>query len=205
VAGSWDIYYLHLATAVEHLVKGVLASVHPSFIADPRGDFDSLLHLTGMGHLARTPDFAGSVRTISVGEALRRVGRVVDGYQEPGDYVHVLLETRNGIVHAGYGVRQESEVVLGDVARYLAPLLVKAGMTDSAYWGDARDLVAQHADRRLNDIEAAYGRAIQAARDRYALRVKEMSEIRDLGVRRGGRTEGTIRGLHDLPGHVPCV
>ncbi len=119
---SWDVFYLHLATAVEQLVKSALAQVHPSFIADTTGSFDSLLHLCGMGDRARTPDFVSAVRTISVTEALKRVGRVVDGYQEPGTLVYVLLDTRNEIVHAGHDTRQEGEAVLGDVARYVPPL-----------------------------------------------------------------------------------
>lgn len=45
---SWETFYLHLGTAVELLIKAVLADAHPSFIADPKADFDSLLHLSGL-------------------------------------------------------------------------------------------------------------------------------------------------------------
>jgi hypothetical protein len=75
---EWPLYYLHLATAVEHLVKGVLAGINPLFIADTRGGFDSILHLAGMGDRARTPDFVTAVRTIPMREALERVARIVD-------------------------------------------------------------------------------------------------------------------------------
>jgi hypothetical protein len=176
LAGSWDVYYLHLATAVEHLVKGALATVHPSFIADPKADFDSLLHLSGMGNRAHAPDFVRAVRTIGVDEAMRRIARITDGYQEPGTYVSLLLQARNGIVHAGYGVRQEDEAVLGDVARYFAPILASVEKDAAEFWGDGYGLVEQHAQRRLNLLEAAYERALRAARDRFALRVRDMTQ-----------------------------
>ena len=50
---AWETFYLHLGTAVEHLIKAVLADANPSYIADPKAGFDSLLHLTGMGQKAR--------------------------------------------------------------------------------------------------------------------------------------------------------
>lgn len=176
-AESLDVYYLHLATAVEHLVKGVLAGVHPSFIADPRGGFDSLLHLSGMGDRAVTPNFVGAVQTITITEALKRVARVVDDYKEPGAYVAVLLEARNGIVHAGQTPGQEGGMVLGDVARYVPTLLAAIGLSEADYWGDAADLVAQHAQRRLNEIEALFERQLQAARDRYASVIKHRPKV----------------------------
>jgi hypothetical protein len=165
---EWPLYYLHLATAVEHLVKGVLAGVNPLFIADTRGGFDSILHLAGMGDRARTPDFVTAVRTIPMREALERVARVVDKYKEPGTYVSVLLDARNGVVHAGHTANREDQAVLGDVATYVAPLLASLGMTESDYWGDAVGLVQEHAKRRLDEIEASFERRMRAAQDRFA-------------------------------------
>jgi hypothetical protein len=81
-----------------------------------------------MGDRSVTPDFVGTVKTITVTEALKRVARVVDDYKEPGAYVSVLLETRNGIVHAGHTAGQEGEAVLGDVARYVPSLLAAVGL-----------------------------------------------------------------------------
>jgi hypothetical protein len=167
-AEDWDVYFLHLATAVEHLLKGAIARINPAFIADPRAKFDSLLHLTGMGDRAQSPDFLGAVRTISAADALERAARVVDGYRAPGEHVNALLETRNGIVHVGHTAGSEGEAVLGDVARFVNGLLPAVGMTEASYWGDAAGFVAQHASKRLGEIELLFERQLRRARDQYA-------------------------------------
>jgi hypothetical protein len=82
VAESWEVFHLHLATAIEQLAKAALADKHPTLLADPRGDFDSLLHLSGLGHFAQKPEYL--IRTITASEAIQRLGRVVDDYRAPG-------------------------------------------------------------------------------------------------------------------------
>jgi hypothetical protein len=177
---EWDVFYLHLATAVEQLVKAVLARAHPSFIADVRPNsrdgFDSLLHLCGYGNRARTPDFVAAVRTITASEALERVGLLVDGYQPPSALVGLLLRARNGIVHVGHQERAEGDAILGDVARYLGPLLSSQGLDPRDYWGDSATMVAVHAKRRLDANEARYRRRLQAAKDQYARLVSRTDE-----------------------------
>jgi hypothetical protein len=80
-AEAWEVFYLHLATATEQLLKAVLARSNPLFIADARTGSDSMLHLAGMSDRAATP--AAAVRTITVGEALGRINRIVPGYSAP--------------------------------------------------------------------------------------------------------------------------
>jgi hypothetical protein len=177
---EWDVFYLHLATAVEQLVKAVLARAHPSFIADVRPNskdgFDSLLHLCGYGHRARTPDFVAAARTITAPEALERISLLVENYQPPSPLVSLLFRTRNGIVHVGHQEKAEGEAVLGDVARYVASLLSSQGLDPTDYWGDSAEMVADHAKRRLDASEAAYSRRVRAAKDRYARIVSRMDE-----------------------------
>jgi hypothetical protein len=91
---QWEVFHLHLATAVEHLLKSVLARANPLFIADGRR-FDSLLHFAGMSQGAATPPSAA--RTITVGEALERVKLLVDDYPEPTAEVRTLLYSRNAM------------------------------------------------------------------------------------------------------------
>ena len=163
---EWDVFHLHLATAIEQLVKSVLARANPLFIADPRGGFDTLLRLAGMPHRAAAPSPA--MRTITATEALERIRRLLDPYQDPGTEVRVLLDTRNAIVHGGASTRSDADVLLGESARYIHFLLDHAGTTDGAYWGDLEALVQTHMDRRLTEIEGMYERRLQAARDRFA-------------------------------------
>lgn len=111
---TWDVFHLHMATAIEQLVKCVLARINPLFIADDRGRFDTQLHLAGMGHRASSP--ATAIRTITVSEALDRVRRVLDPYQEPATEVRVLLDARNAAVHLGAATQTAADVVLAESA-----------------------------------------------------------------------------------------
>ena len=172
---SWDVFYLHLATSVELLAKSVLAAAHPSFIADTRAGFDSLLHLSGFGSRAKTPETA-AVRTITPSEALERVGRLVDNYREPSSHIRALIETRNGIVHGSRRGRGESDLILGEVAQYVSQLLATSGISHEEFWGTSAEMVAEHAGRRLDALEASYQRKVQAAKNRFAQITSPMEE-----------------------------
>jgi hypothetical protein len=166
---SWDVFYLHLSTAVEQLMKSILAQAHPALIADTHASFDSLLHLCGFGDKAKTPDFAAAVRTITAAQALDRIGRLVDGYRPPSPRVLLLLEMRNGIVHSGHRGRGGGEAsLMGDVARYVEQLLGARGLSSADYWGDSAEMVATHMKGRLSALEASYQRRLQAAKERFA-------------------------------------
>lgn len=173
---NWEVFCLHLATAVEQLLKAVLAGVHPSFIADPTGGFDSLLHLCGEGARAAKPEPLGALRTITTKESFTRVARVIDHYEEPGDGVKLLIEMRNSVVHAGDHANTQVEIVLADVARFVPQLLLARGLTPDQYWGDSMQMVTEHAQRRLTAIEASYERKLQAARDRLQILIDQMGE-----------------------------
>jgi hypothetical protein len=175
-AESWAVFYLHLATALEHVAKSVLAAADPILVADGRADFDMLLHLTGYGHRAMNPDFGSAVRTVGLTDALKRVGRLIDNYKQPGSGVAHLVEARNSLVHAGQGGKVAAEIVLADVADYLEQLLGARGIESQDYWGEGSDFVADHREKRLDAIEASYQRRLHAARDRYSARTADMDE-----------------------------
>jgi hypothetical protein len=174
VEESWDIFHLHLATAIELLLKSLLAGAHPSLLADQNASFDSLLHLAGMGHRARTPETA--IRTIGVANALRRVEYLVDDYEPPSARVMLLLDARNSLVHGGQSAKAEHEAVLGDVARYVTQLLAAKSASTEEYWGEWTELVARHASRQLGALEAAYERKLAGSRQRYERLVERHAE-----------------------------
>jgi hypothetical protein len=165
VTETWDAFYLHLSTAVEQLVKSVLASVHPALIADKAADFETLLHLTGNPQFAVTPESAA--RTVSVTEAIRRVGRLLPDFRQATPRVTYLLDMRNGIVHAGHTARAEHQAVLGEVATFVDQLLVHQNVVPAEFWGPHADLVAEHGRRRIDALEAAFQRSVRNARDRH--------------------------------------
>ena len=201
-AESWELYYLHLATAVELLVKAVLARAHPTLIADTRASFDSLLHLCGLGHRARVPEFVAAVRTVSATEAMQRVERVVDGYRHPGADVQLLLELRNGIVHSGELARSQSEAILGAVGEYTDTLLPSVGMSRARYWGHSAALVEDHSRRRLSELEASFRRKLESSKSRFR-RITESMERTEKSAFIAALTTNSISDAFDeVP--APC-
>jgi hypothetical protein len=164
---DWPVYYLHLATALEQLVKGALARANPAYVADAR-EFDALLHLTGRGERASAPEFIKAAKTITVTEALKRVGRLIDCYQPPSTLIDTLLERRNALAHAGAVVRGQEPEILAAVGRYVPQLLAYVGRTPTDLWGDDEATVREVTERRMDEIEAGYQRRLEAARLRFA-------------------------------------
>jgi hypothetical protein len=95
---EWAVHQLHIATALELLAKAKLASLHGSLIAAK--DFDSLLHLSGHPRHAKQPP--DRIRTITITDALLRVGQVVPSVENLRSELKYLADVRNGVVHAGH-------------------------------------------------------------------------------------------------------
>jgi len=171
---AWPLFYLHLATSVELLGKAALAKTNPVYISG--GDFDSLLHLTGNGRRARAPEFVAAVKTIAASESFKRLPQVVDGYRAHGKLIDTLFDRRNGVAHAGTLVRGQEDAILGEVGRYVGPLLDHLGRTAEQHWGTAAALVAEHAERRRDEIEASYQQRVASARLRYEAWVATVGE-----------------------------
>lgn len=173
---KWEFFYLHLATALEQLIKAVLVAADPVLIAEERPGFETLLHLAGYGHRAGDTDFWAGVRTVSVSQSFDRVARLVEPYKQHGPGVRRLLDIRNSLVHAGLGGKIAAEQVLGDTAEYMEQLLVSLNTDSADYWGDSAELVEEHRGRRLDAITAAYRRRVQAAKNHYATVIEGMDD-----------------------------
>lgn len=95
--GDSSVYLLHIATALELLAKAFLASLDGALVA--AHDFDSLLHGSGHSRHARKP--RARMRTITMREALDRVGQVMPAIENLKGSLQLLADVRNGVVHAG--------------------------------------------------------------------------------------------------------
>jgi len=56
------------------------------------------------------------------------VPRLVDNYRQPGPLVRWLLDTRNAIVRIGHDPKAKGDAILGEVARFVTPLLATLGL-----------------------------------------------------------------------------
>jgi hypothetical protein len=172
-AEVWEVFHLHLATAVELLVKAALARLHPALIADPKAELDSLLHLLGLGRHATTRETA--IRTINASAALDRVARVVDDHLKAPAAVRRVLDIRNGVVHIGEHAPTD-EALLADVAQYVDGVLQSQGWDSDAYWGSSADAVAELVEGRAVALRLWYERRVEAARANLAAIVANMDE-----------------------------
>lgn len=148
-----EVFLLHAATSLEHLMKAVLATRHPSLIAGQ--DFDSLLHTVGLPQHARRPPQV--MRTIGMREAIERCMQLVPALGPLGSHLALLMQVRNGLVHLG---QLPAATVEGLLVPYLEAselLLEELGTDVSAFWG-----------RHAETVESKLEEARQATRDRVA-------------------------------------
>jgi hypothetical protein len=173
---KWEFFYLHLATALEQLIKAVLANADPVLIAEERPTFETLLYLAGYGPGPGDGEAFVGVKTVSISQSFERIARVVEPYKRHGAGVNRLVDVRNSVVHAGLGGKIAAEQVLGDTAEYMEQLLAAVAKDREAYWGDSAELVADHRGRRLDAITGAYRRRIEAAKRHYHALIDGMDE-----------------------------
>jgi hypothetical protein len=160
--GDPAVYLLHAATALELLAKALLASLHGSLIAAAK-DFDSLLHVSNHSRHARQPPTR--MRTITMPEALSRVGQVVPALENLRPSLILLAEIRNGVVHAGQLDVQSYESVLVPFMTACDHLLAAMPQPNRGrFWGEFVEMV----DVRISDsakvAEVAAAEAITVAR-----------------------------------------
>jgi hypothetical protein len=185
------IFLLHAGTALEHLTKAYLASQNPSLIAAP--DFDSLLHVCGLGsHARRSPLL---MKTISVTESLKRSGQLIPTLQNLSNDLGLLVDVRNGVAHAGQVQAGAASSVVVPFLKACDELLTALGISRGQFWGDLTEVV----DARLSEsAEAADIRAAEAvatARAEFETRYATL----DPDMRR--TVVGVIESGYHLEGH----
>lgn len=165
------VHLLHASTALELLAKAFLASLDGSLIASK--DFDSLLHGCGESRHARTP--ASLMKTITMGEALKRVGQIDPAFRNHEASLLLLADIRNGVVHAGTLDKYSEEGVFVPFLR-ACELLVPGvtGATREELWGDFRESVDARLSESAKQAEVHAVEAVAAARLAFARRYEDM-------------------------------
>lgn len=175
--GDSPVYLLHAATSLELLAKAFLASLHGSLIA--ARDFDSLLHGAGQSRHARTPP--SRMRTITMTEALGRVGQILPTIENMKPSLLLLAEVRNGVVHAGRLDPGADDAALVPFIKACDHLLANVpGGDRERMWGEFISTV----DARLSDsakaAELLVADALASARLAYEARFASLEHaVRD--------------------------
>ncbi len=175
--GDSMVYLLHASTALELLAKAFLASLHGSLIAAP--DFDSLLHGCGQSRHARTPP--SRMRTITMADALKRVGQILPAIENLQPSLKLLADVRNGVVHAGRLEPGAEDAALVPFIKACDHLLLSVPGGDRArIWGELVSIV----DARLSDsakaAELVVADALASARLAFDTRYASLDDaVRD--------------------------
>lgn len=159
---------------LEHLLKALLMTANPLFIADAR-DFKSLAILDDASRFPRN-----RVKTVGAREALDRVSALHPGLSHAGPDLNAALEVRNGVVHSGMADRS-------DVRKQLAACLLQAqevlrvlGQAQSSFWDPHEDLMRSTVTEARQGDSHDIAKRIAAARHRYDRRLEALGDVPDV-------------------------
>jgi hypothetical protein len=169
------VFLLHAGTALEHLAKSLLASLHGSLIAisNPR-QFGSLLFLAGF---EKESGIKGSqMRTVSMEEALSRAGHLVPPLANLKAPLQPLVDGRNSVAHAALADRITAESSLVPFLRACDLLLSKMERDRAAFWGDMLDVVDARETESAEAATIAALEKIAAAKAAFAALVGNLGD-----------------------------
>jgi hypothetical protein len=173
--GDTATFLLHAGTAIEHLTKSFLASLHGSLIAStsPR-HFRSLLFLSGLEKEAGLK--RSQIRTISMEEAINRAGVIVPQFANFRDPLQPLVDGRNSVAHSAALDAGAADTAALPFLRGCDLLLERMLVDRATFWGDLLEVVDA---REAASAEAAKISALEkiaAARAAFASRYGALND-----------------------------
>ena len=161
--------------AVEHMAKALLATLSPALLADRNADFDTMLHLTGFGQLARCKPY--EIRTISAHEACLRCARIIPEFNYTQQADHALFVARNGGAHLALTTDQVARESARIMVRLLEPLIKTLVLDRGKFWGDMESVADTLLDEKSSQISAAVEMKIAAAKSRLHARLSGLGVV----------------------------
>lgn len=155
--------------ATEHIAKAYLCSLSPALIADRNADIDTMLHLTGLGHLAKCG--AHEVKTIGAHEACLRCARLVPAFTYTLQADQALFVARNGGAHLALTSDEAARESARIMVRLCEPLLAALSVDRSAFWGSMEAVADVLLDETTTQIMEDLEVKIAAARSRFEVRL----------------------------------
>lgn len=177
---DWSVFFLHCGTAIEHLAKCYLASMHPTLVMDQR-DFDSLLHACGLAKHARRP--MSRIRTITATVALDRAEQFLARLSNIRDRLGLLIDARNGVAHISshQGAPRDSLDAFLHAANILREAL---NVQATEYWGDFAEVVSTWTSETVVEGKRKTHEIVAAAKLEFDKRFGGMDdEAREIVIR----------------------
>lgn len=158
--------------AVELLAKAYLMSVAPSLLA-ARGDVDTVLHLSGNGHRAKSS--ATEIKTIGAGDALQLVKRLLPtfSYHQRDD---VVLGVRNAAAHMALVDHKDLRRAVVAMVRIVEDLLKAMEVDRQEFWGSS---VLPAVDQAVDAATSEANRIIAAKLAAARLRIDSLTSALD--------------------------
>jgi hypothetical protein len=163
----------HCGTAVEHLTKAFLASVHPVLLTE-KGDFDSLLVLTG--HARHAKKGRGTdIRTVGLEESCRRVEQLLPTFKrEPGQ--SLVANVRNAAAHLSVTSRDDIRHAVRFMVELATPLITALETSPEVFWGELSELAAKLRDENAVEIDRIVASKLESARQLLARRTENLDD-----------------------------
>jgi hypothetical protein len=160
--------------AVEHLAKAMLATLHPALLADRSGDLDTMLHLTGLGQIAKCPPH--EIKTIGAHEACMRAARLVPGFTYHQQADKALFDARNSGAHFALTTDDVARESARIMVRLLEPLIKVLDLDRAEFWKDMESVADTLLDESTGQIRATLEMKIAAAKSRLAARLAGLGD-----------------------------
>lgn len=155
--------------AVEHMAKAMLASLSPALLADRNADLDTMLHLTGLGMLAKCNPH--EVKTITAHEACVRCARLVPTFTYTQQADQALFVARNGGAHLALTTDDIARESVRIMVRLIEPVIKVLDLERSEFWGDMESVVDTLLDEKASQISASVDMKMAAAKSRLEARL----------------------------------
>lgn len=136
---------LEAGVSAELVAKAFLAAHSPALLLPDRPSRDTLLHLTGLGHLATSP--VHEIQTIGMAEAFRRVRFLVPDFSYSPERHRDLTVARNAIAHLGDVPESLVSLALCSMVRIHTEIGEAIGD-----WGTGEDFFEEYWDERADAV-----------------------------------------------------
>lgn len=160
--------------AVEHMTKAALASLNPALLADRNADLDTMLHLTGLAHLAKCGPH--EIKTIGAHEACMRCTRLIPDFSYAQQRDQAVIDVRNGGAHMALATEATSRESARIMVRLIEPLIKHLELDRTIFWGDMTSVADTLLDENASQISASVEMKIAAARVRLEARLQGLAD-----------------------------
>jgi hypothetical protein len=146
------------------MAKAALANLNPALLADRNADLDTMLHLTGLGHLAKCGPH--EIKTIGAHEACVRCARLIPGFTFAPQHDHAVIVVRNGGAHMALASEDSARESARIMVRLIEPLITYQELDRSAFWSAMLSVADTLLDEKTTQISAVLEMKIASARTR---------------------------------------